>query len=448
MVRLATLIAGVALLVAAPSALAAPRGALTELPGPGGCVLQVDDEGGSGTCNPGGALTDGNGIAVAPDGRNLYVTSGDDNAVAVLARDPATGNIRQLDGEAGCVVTASVLPPGRPCAVGRRLGGAHGVVVSPDGRFVYVASFFGRSVTAFARDQASGALTQLDGLAGCVARTAADCTPDPRMGAMFDIVMSADGAFVYTVGADRVLAFGRNAATGALTPIANGGCVARSARPGCATGHGLRSAIGLALSPDGRSLYVASSFSKAVALVTVRGGGLSQPSGTKGCWSSGRKSEGCAVARGLPDAQRVAVSRDGRSVYVLSGDPASVAVFKRKRGGGLSQLAGKRGCVGPKGCGKAVGLVGGSDVTVAPDGRNVYVTTNYSDAVLGFTRGSGGALTQFPGASGCIVDRMDKAKGCTPGGRALLDNPEAIVVTPDGRYVYVAAGGVDAFRRS
>ena len=448
MTRFATLLAGVALLLAAPSALAATPGALSELPGPGGCVLNVDENSTAGTCNPGNALSDGAGIALAPDGRNVYVTSGDDNAVAVLARDPATGNIRQLDGEAGCVATPGTVRTGRPCALGRHLGGAGGLVVSPDGRFVYVASAFANALTAFSRDPATGVLTQLDGLAGCVARAEADCTGDPRMGQMFGIAISADGSFVYTAGSDRLLAFSRDAATGALAPVASGGCVANRARPGCTTGHGLRSAIGLGLSRDGHSLYVASFSSRSVALLNVSGGALSQPSGRRGCWSSARKSDGCAAARGLPDAQRVTVSRDGRNVYVLSRDPASVAIFKRKAGGTLSQLAGPRGCIGPKGCRKAVGLVGGSGLAVAPNGRNVYVTTDYSDALLSFSRGSGGALTQLPGRAGCIIDAKDKLKGCTPAARALIDNPEAVVLTPDGRYLYVAAGGVDAFRRS
>jgi hypothetical protein len=73
---------------------------------------------------------------------------------------------------------------------------------------------------------------------------------------------------------------------------------------------------------------------------------------------------------------------------------------------------------------------------------------HYSDALLSFFRGSGGALRQLPREHGCIVDLKDHAKGCASAARALLDNPEALTLTPDGRYLYVAAGGVDAFLRS
>jgi hypothetical protein len=60
-----------AALAVAPSAPAA-GGVLAALPGPGGCVLDVEGGGGSvGTCSPANALSDGSGIALAPDGRNL-----------------------------------------------------------------------------------------------------------------------------------------------------------------------------------------------------------------------------------------------------------------------------------------------------------------------------------------------------------------------------------------
>jgi DNA-binding beta-propeller fold protein YncE len=444
--RLATAVLALAaaLLLAAPVAQAA-GGALTELPGPGGCLLDTSTGDSPGTCSPATAISDGNGVALAPDGRNLYVTSGDDSSVSVINRDPNTGAIAQ----AGCLSSGGPLPGAATCSPARRLSGASSAVVSPDGRFVYVTSSFGRSITAFARDPATGALTQLEGTAGCVARSAADCMRDSRLGPLYGIVMAPDGQNLYAVGNNRVLSLGRDPASGQLQLIPNSGCVANHAVPGCDAGRGLDQAIGLALSPDGKSLYVASYASKAVALIRVTGGwSLSQPHGRAGCWSSAHRLGGCAPARGLPDAQRAAVSPDGRNVYVVSRDPTAVALFKRKAGGGLSQLAGRRGCIGAKGCAKAVGLSGGSGVAVSPDNRNVYVTTDYTDAVLSFSRGAGGTLTQLRGPGGCIVDQTDKQKGCARAARALLDNPEAIALTPDGRYAYVAAGGVDAFARS
>jgi DNA-binding beta-propeller fold protein YncE len=438
-------------MLAAPAASAATPGALSELPGPGGCVLQVGDNGSSGTCNPGGALSDGNAIALSPDGQNIYLTSSDDNAVVAVARDPTSGTIQQLDGASGCIQSKIVVGAGRPCTPGRRLGGANGVAVSDDGRFVYASTNLDRSVAVLTRDTGTGVLTQPADPTGCVARFADDCTKDGRMAAMFDIVLSSDGRFAYTAGSNRVLAFARDGATGALAPLLSGGCVAVKTEPGCVAGHGLNGAVALALSPDGRALYVASFGSSAVTALSVNPGtgAISQASGRRGCWSGRTKSKECTVVRGIGDASNATVSSDARNVYVTSTSPSGIAVFKRKANGGLAQLAGKRGCFGPKGCAKAVGLDGARSVAVSPgDGRNVYVTTDFSDAVLSFARGKGGALSQLPSPAGCIVDRQDKAKGCASSARALLDNPEAITLTPDGHFVYVGAGGVDAFLRA
>jgi DNA-binding beta-propeller fold protein YncE len=69
----------------------------------------------------------------------------------------------------------------------------------------------------------------------------------------------------------------------------------------------------LAVTPDGRNLYVASEGSSALTVFTTVGG-LRQLPGSRGCVKT-RGGEGCTAGRGLSFADEVAVSRDGRSVY-------------------------------------------------------------------------------------------------------------------------------------
>jgi DNA-binding beta-propeller fold protein YncE len=57
---------------------------------------------------------------------------------------------------------------GGTCMGGHGLFGAVSVAVSPDGQHLYVASH-GNAVAIFARNVTTGALTQLNGLAGCIA---------------------------------------------------------------------------------------------------------------------------------------------------------------------------------------------------------------------------------------------------------------------------------------
>ena len=58
----------------------------------------------------------------------------------------------------------------------------------------------------------------------------------------------------------------RNTTTGAITqPAGTAGCVSETGAGPCADGHGLDGPLAVAVSPDGKSVYVASCFSDAVA---------------------------------------------------------------------------------------------------------------------------------------------------------------------------------------
>ena len=81
--------------------------------------------------------------------------------------------------------------------------------------------------------------------------------------------------------------------------------------------------------------------------------------------------------RALDSPEDVAVSPDGRSIYVVSAKLSAMGVLARNRAtGALTQVPGKRGCFipgGVLGCSNARGLAEAVDVTVSGDGRNVYV---------------------------------------------------------------------------
>lgn len=76
----------------------------------------------------------------SPDGAYLYVTGGDDHAVAVFLRDVGTGELAFLEAEFDNVNGVDGLHQAR------------GVAVSPDGAYVYVAGFWDNAVAVFWRD--------------------------------------------------------------------------------------------------------------------------------------------------------------------------------------------------------------------------------------------------------------------------------------------------------
>ena len=130
-------------------------GEVTQKAGTAGCV---SDTGSSGACQE-GALVNPGDAAVSPDGENVYVTSLD--AIAVFDRDTSTGALTQQSGGAGYVSCGDV--GCEPLSV----------VVSPDGKSVYATSFGNlpghvSAILIFDRDPSTGALTLKPGTAGCV----------------------------------------------------------------------------------------------------------------------------------------------------------------------------------------------------------------------------------------------------------------------------------------
>jgi DNA-binding beta-propeller fold protein YncE len=186
------------------------------------------------------------------------------------------------------------------------------------------------------------------------------------------------------------------AQTGALTQLpGTDACVSEDGTGGaCADGVGLNGANSVAASPDGRNVYVASFLSSAVAVFARddRTGALTQRPGTDACVSEDGSGGDCADGVGLAGANEVAVSRDGRNVYVASigSFTSTVAVFARdRRTGALTQLPGTDACISEDGSGGDCTAIA-EGVTVSPDGRNVYVPSLGSSAVAVFARDRNG----------------------------------------------------------
>jgi 6-phosphogluconolactonase (cycloisomerase 2 family) len=125
---------------------------------------------------------------------------------------------------------------------------------------------------------------------------------------------------------------------------------------------------------------------------------------------------------GLAGSESVAISPDGRNVYVTGDVEHALAVFRRdETTGALSFVETQR-----DGVGGVDGLAGAEFVTVSPDGRHVYVAGFDENALVLFNRNETTGVLSF-------VEAQRDGVGGVDG----LANAVSVAVSPDGQYVYV-----------
>jgi len=208
------------------------------------------------------------------------------------------------------------------------------------------------------------------------------------------------------------------AAVGALTPA---GCLSSGAVSGCTDlgNTSLKAAFGVAVSPDGVTVYVTGLTGNAVNVFTRSASGALTPAG---CLSSGTVT-GCTDLgnTSLKGATGVAVSPDGKTVYVTGGIGNAVNVFTRSASGALTPA----GCLSSgavTGCTDLgnTSLDGATGVAVSTDGKTVYVTAAAGNAVNVFGReaAAGGGNSSGGGSSG-----GGSSSGGTSGGGATDTTP-------------------------
>jgi DNA-binding beta-propeller fold protein YncE len=439
-----------------PQPTASP-GTLVQLSGARGCL--VDRSAPPGRCAPARALKEpatllgSRAVALSPDGKSLYVAAAGSNAIAIFKRDPRTGTLTQGKGAAGCIAAKGA----NGCAPAVGLDGPNSVAVSPDGRNVYATSLGSEAVTAFHRDRSSGALSQSRDGSGCITTLPLPgCASGRALGGPDVIVASPDGRNVY-VGSffgNAIAVFNRDPSTGALTqPADSSGCIAAAPTSGCTTGLALEALEGMAISGDGKSLYVGAAVSEALDTFARNPatGALQQASGGGGCIVS-TPLAGCTTGAQLDGADAVAVSPNGKDVYVTSLFSKSIASFSRSTASGLlTQKPGPSGCLvfmRSAGCSFGRALNAPEGLAVAPDGTNVYAASFAPGAVAVLNRNRrSGVVVQKPNGAGCVA--VGSVPEC-PTGRAM-SGLSSLVLSPDGRYLYAAAAKSDAiavFRRT
>ena len=441
-------LAGLLLLLVTATALAV-TGDLSQPAPPAGCVSET----GAGPCVDGHGVSNARDVTVSPDGKSVYVASYDSDAVARFNRDPTTGSISQPAGTAGCVSETGA----GPCADGHALDGPASVAVSADGKSVYVATVVSDAVVRFVRNTTTGAISQPAGTAGCMSQTGAGpCAGGHALANPTSVAVSQDGKSVYVASFDAVARLNRNPTTGAISqPSGTAGCIGGDRAGPCADGHGLEFPNEVAVSPDGKSVYVASINAVARLNRNTTTGAISQAAGAAGCVSDDGAGP-CANGHALEYAASVAVSPDNKSVYAATLISDAVVRFVRNTTtGAITQPVDGPGCISESGAGRCQnghGLDGAISVAASADGKSVYAASygkidGSYNAVARLNRNpTTGLITQPAGTTGCVSE--DGTGNCV-NGYGLSSTPSSVAVSPDGKSVYVASGlAVARFNRA
>jgi DNA-binding beta-propeller fold protein YncE len=489
----------------------APAGAASgfgQISGPGGCLLESGSPA-STECGAGTGLFHPEAVAVSPEGTNVYVVGGISRGtisesfgtLTILSRNPTTGEVT----DSGCLSSDGT--DGRDGASGLctptpSLLGADGVAVSANGQTVFVTTRFSASVAAFARNPTTGALTRL----GCLQATphpGSPCTAANLFDGPEDPLVSADGSALYvasisegtvsaftpppppseqpsatgssgsgssasgssstsgsssgTAGASGSSATGLDALfTTTAGPFLANPCIAVNGYDGsCAVGVAIKGVTGLELSPEGNQLYAVATISHAIDVFTPAGKeGLVQT----GCLMSDPPPGLCSASTLLQSPRSLAISPDGRYVYVADQSERGGRIDILSRNAATGQLT-DVGCVDylpqpvkpepgeegqeeeqpaekepPDMCESVAGLESVSTLAISGDGSALYAFGK-SSAVSFARNPSTGALTE----TGC-------ASGSDTNCAVLQDltEVEAATVSPDGEDVYVATAGKQA----
>jgi DNA-binding beta-propeller fold protein YncE len=379
---------------------------------------------------------------------------------AVAHAQTLLGSLSQLANPNNCV--ESTTSTSTECQIkDPGLSGTDDVVVSPNGKNVYVVSSSDGAIAEFTRN-ANGSLTEL----GCIAESIGTNSTCPNKSATGlaqpqAIAISPDGKNVYVAAEDSreigdIAEFAVNP-DGSLTQLGSGhDCIAEntgqtdSEKSDCSdqSGHGMVFPDALAVSPDGNNVYVGDDAGEAVAeLARASDGSLSQTGGAADCIRDARTSSTGAdctsTAGGLSFVTGVAVSPHGDNVYtsgVLNDSTGSIAEFTRNTATGLLTSVGCLGN-GDGNCTGVTGVVGITGLAVSPDGNNVYTASEEElGPIAEFSRsGTNGVLMQLPSPNNCIQEQGSTFK-CGTQGIGIADGFR-LAVSSDGADVYAVAPG-------
>jgi len=341
-------------------------------------------------------LRGASGVAVSSDGRNIYTVGSLDDAVSVFERDDETGTLSFLESHHNGIDGVE------------NLTSPTDVVVSPDGRHVYVTSELDDSLAVFRRASfgrlgfVDSYVSGVDGIWG--------------IGGASAVTVSHDGTLVYVTGRheDSLAVFSRTPTMDELTLVDVENWILGA--------PGLTGATDVSVSPDDRHIYTTAEIDDAIAVFAKD---PTQDAIAFVDWLQ----NGVNGVTGLSGASSITIDKTGSFVFATGRWSNALAVFSRDDTTGLIE---PRTVYSNTQTGIS-GLGGASDVTLDRSAELVCVTGSTDNSIVLFTRAPSSPTLQF---TEMLQDGDELFDG--------LEGASAIAASPDGQNLYVTAGYDDA----
>jgi len=219
---------------------------------------------------------------------------------------------------------------------------------------------------------------------------------------VFPAAAAASQVYATSTSEASISAFSIGAG-GSLSPIA---CTT-----GCKTENALSEPEGIATSPNGQFVFVANANGNGKgeggtieAFAVAAGGELSPIACPSDCKTG-------------DEPWAVAVAPNGQFLYTVDAQSHAISVFSIAIDGSLSPITCTTGCE----------LASGSepeDVVVSPSGKFVYAEEREDHRIAVFAVAADGSLSKVTCTTGCATE----------------EDPYGMAVSPDGRFLYAAAG--------
>ncbi|MCJ8321235.1 MAG: lactonase family protein [Colwellia sp.] len=343
---------------------------------------------------------------LTPDGSQLLVASGDDNSLAIfdidsdfkLSFNRVFVNNSTIDG----------------------LDGAVSLAISPDGRRVYVVSFYDSAVAIFEQDE-HGSYQFIrsirDGLPyDEVFSDKESVKKKDKLGLLgaYDIAITTDNSqlFVASVASNAVSIFDINK---------SGDVVFNHAiRDSDNTEYGLGGAVNVIITPNNSQVIVAGFNENAITIFNRNANGALEHSQTLKNGKDGVKN--------MIEPQGLAMSPDGQYLYSACGGGNAVVVFARNEQGRYSYIQSISNSDDD-----VSGFGGAGSVTTSPDGSRVFVASESDNAVVSLAKLNDGTLKVLSVFKSEGIKKPDERNGAA-----------SVYVTPDGKHLLVTTGKGDS----